>query len=215
MPQLEKTIYIGAFVHCKTLTELEICTDGAIGVDESGKIVFLSRSNGNERSSYPSDEGWEQAKTVKAPEHGFFFPGFIGMSFIQPISFVRTGTKVKRQMLFLVSRRYHVQLFLLQIDNTNAQIHTSTLPNIRTQASSANRHYSTGSTPTRSLWNHRSPISTRRGRYTTVSSHARSRTGPPQPATMPPSMSQPPICWRTSVRREDNAPSWGECAWTG
>lgn len=74
---LEKTVYTGPFVHCESLTQLDICNDGMIGVDETGKIAFVSRQS-RERPA-PDGEGWEQAKVVRVPDHGFFFPGFIGM----------------------------------------------------------------------------------------------------------------------------------------
>ena len=73
---LDKTIYVGPFVHCETLTELDVCPNGMIGVDERGKIAFILRSMKGRR--IPSDEGWEQAKIVRIQDHGFFFPGFIG-----------------------------------------------------------------------------------------------------------------------------------------
>ena len=71
-----KTIYAGTFIHCRSLTELEICPNGAIGVAENGKIAFV-RQNVNEDSA-PSENGWKDAKVVQTPENGFFFPGFIG-----------------------------------------------------------------------------------------------------------------------------------------
>ena len=73
---LEKTIYIGPFIHCESLTELDICPNGMIGVDEDGKIAFVLRSIKGRR--FPDGEGWEQAKIVRVQDHGFFFPGFIG-----------------------------------------------------------------------------------------------------------------------------------------
>ncbi|KAF2724592.1 guanine deaminase [Polychaeton citri CBS 116435] len=72
---LDKTIYIGAFVHCATLTELEICTGGSIGVGDDGKIAFVIKDRNSE--SLPA--GWEAAREVKIKDHGFFFPGFIGI----------------------------------------------------------------------------------------------------------------------------------------
>lgn len=74
---LEKTLYIGPFVHCDSLTELDICPKGMIGVDESGKIAFVIRSIKGQQ--IPIEEGWEEAKTVRINGPGFFFPGFIGM----------------------------------------------------------------------------------------------------------------------------------------
>ena len=76
-PSLEKTIYVGAFVHSKSLQELEICQTGAIGVDENGTIAFVERSVTDPEAPGKKD-GWESAKIVKVGENGFFFPGFIG-----------------------------------------------------------------------------------------------------------------------------------------
>lgn len=73
---LQKTIYIGAFVHSESLTELDVCPHGMIGVDEHGKIAFILRDVKGQQM--PSDQGWEQAKIVRITDHGFFFPGFIG-----------------------------------------------------------------------------------------------------------------------------------------
>jgi guanine deaminase len=80
MPGLERTIYLGSFVHSKTLQELDICTSGAIGVDENGKIAFIEREVG-ELKKLQSDKGWENAKVIKIHTVGFFFPGFIGRCF--------------------------------------------------------------------------------------------------------------------------------------
>lgn len=71
-----KTLYVGPFAHCKNLTELDICSNGMIGVGEDGKIAFVQRDVADSQSSAP--EGWEQAKVVRLSGHGFFFPGFIG-----------------------------------------------------------------------------------------------------------------------------------------
>ncbi|KAK5128296.1 hypothetical protein LTR85_002963 [Meristemomyces frigidus] len=72
---LEKTIYIGPFIHCETLTELDIAVHGMIGVGEDGKIAFVVRDVEGGQLSAP--DGWETAKIVQTPDHGFFFPGFI------------------------------------------------------------------------------------------------------------------------------------------
>ncbi|KAK3049353.1 hypothetical protein LTR09_009272 [Extremus antarcticus] len=72
---LEKTIYIGAFIQCATLTELDICENGMIGVDETGKIAFVLRESRGRK--FPDGEGWEEAKIVRILDYGFFFPGFI------------------------------------------------------------------------------------------------------------------------------------------
>lgn len=75
---LEKIVYVGPFAHCKTLEEVDICPDGAIGVNEEGIIAFVLRDVQAENKSF--GEGWEQAKVVRIKGHGFFFPGFIGTS---------------------------------------------------------------------------------------------------------------------------------------
>ncbi|CAI6339972.1 unnamed protein product [Periconia digitata] len=71
---IAKTVYAGAFVHSISLTELEICENGAIGVDEAGVIQFIER-NGSEE--WKEKEGWQSAKVVRLDGKGFFFPGFI------------------------------------------------------------------------------------------------------------------------------------------
>ncbi|KAF2033669.1 guanine deaminase [Setomelanomma holmii] len=72
-----KTIYLGSFVHSQTLTELEICRQGAIGVDENGVIDFVEKNISNISELKSKDSSWQDAKTVKIPGNGFFFPGFI------------------------------------------------------------------------------------------------------------------------------------------
>ena len=73
---LEKTIYIGTFIHCATLTELDVAVDAIIGVDEYGKIAFFHRDT--EGRQVTTEDGWDHAKVVKTKDHGFLFPGFIG-----------------------------------------------------------------------------------------------------------------------------------------
>ncbi|KAK4619915.1 putative guanine deaminase [Fulvia fulva] len=73
---LERTIYIGPFVHCESLTELDVAVNGMIGVDEAGKLAFVLRDAKGKQ--IPTQEGWEDAKVVRInARHGFFFPGFI------------------------------------------------------------------------------------------------------------------------------------------
>lgn len=72
---LEKTLYIGPFIHSESLDTLDICPNGMIGVNELGKIAFILRDIKGRR--FPSGEGWESAKVVRIQDHGFFFPGFI------------------------------------------------------------------------------------------------------------------------------------------
>ncbi len=73
---LQKTIYIGPFVHSESLTDLDICPNGMIGVNEAGKIAWILRDIKGRRM--PDGQGWEEAKIVRIQDHGFFFPGFIG-----------------------------------------------------------------------------------------------------------------------------------------
>ncbi|EKG20724.1 Amidohydrolase 1 [Macrophomina phaseolina MS6] len=75
--EIRKTIYVGAFVHCKSLEELDICEKGAIGVDEQGKIVFIERGADDVESITKRHTGWERAAIISIKDNGFFFPGFI------------------------------------------------------------------------------------------------------------------------------------------
>jgi guanine deaminase len=71
---IQKTIYVGPFVHCKSLAELDVC--------EKGVIVFVERDvegvHGVEKVREKYD-GWKDASVVRIEGEGFFFPGFIGM----------------------------------------------------------------------------------------------------------------------------------------
>lgn len=73
----EHTIYVGPFVHSKSLQELDICQMGAIGVDGTGKIAFVERDV-TDVDSISQKSGWNTAKIVRIQDNGFFFPGFIG-----------------------------------------------------------------------------------------------------------------------------------------
>lgn len=72
-----KTIYVGAFVHSKSLKELDICEKGAIGVNEQGKIVFVERAAEDLDVILKKHKGWSGAAIVRIKDQGFFFPGFI------------------------------------------------------------------------------------------------------------------------------------------
>lgn len=73
---LQKTLYIGPFVHSESLKQLDICLNGVIGVGEDGKIAFIRRDL--KGAQIPVEDGWEDAKVVRIGGVGFFFPGFIG-----------------------------------------------------------------------------------------------------------------------------------------
>ncbi|KAK8238437.1 hypothetical protein HDK90DRAFT_225650 [Phyllosticta capitalensis] len=76
-PEMQKTVYVGTFVHSKSLQELDICERGVIGVDVTGKIAFIERHTVDLETILKEHEGWSGAKVVKGHENGFFFPGFI------------------------------------------------------------------------------------------------------------------------------------------
>jgi guanine deaminase len=72
-----KTVYVGPIIQSKSLTDLDINLHGLIGVDENGKILFVQRDQ-----PARSDEEWVEADFVHLGENEFFFPGFIGMTYI-------------------------------------------------------------------------------------------------------------------------------------
>jgi hypothetical protein len=77
-----RSLFLGTFVHSKSLDELEYLKEAAVCVDEKGVIVAIEQDcdqNKAEQSLYPK-LGWSHGDvTVQtAKEGGFFFPGFIG-----------------------------------------------------------------------------------------------------------------------------------------
>ncbi|KAF2473320.1 guanine deaminase [Lindgomyces ingoldianus] len=72
-----KTIYCGTFAHCRSLSELDICAKGAIGVDEAGVIAFIEREVEEIEDVIKKYDGWNDAEVLQSGESGFFFPGFI------------------------------------------------------------------------------------------------------------------------------------------
>lgn len=76
-----KTVFIGAFVHCKSQHELDICQEGVIGVDEAGKIAFIER-DGMDADAAAKKHGWTSFEVVKLRDQGFYFPGFIGTIYL-------------------------------------------------------------------------------------------------------------------------------------
>jgi guanine deaminase len=74
---ISKTIYVGPFVHSTSLTSLEICSTGALGVDEDGLIQFVEKAFQNideVKSKHPS---YSSARTIQLPNNAFLFPGFV------------------------------------------------------------------------------------------------------------------------------------------
>ena len=81
---LKPTVYAGTFVHCISLTALEISEHGAIGVDAEGKISFVERNVPNIEQIL-AKHGWSTYEIVHVPAEGFFFPGFIGRCLSHPL----------------------------------------------------------------------------------------------------------------------------------
>lgn len=76
------TIYTGAFAHSISLSALEICENGAIGVDSTGTIAFIERNLSSSTSlselKHSKGPSWHSAQIISIPSNaGFFFPGFI------------------------------------------------------------------------------------------------------------------------------------------
>ncbi len=78
----QKCLFLGSFVHSKSLDELEFLHNAAAFVDEKGVIVAVEQNSDlkkAEETIYPK-LGWSGGEvSVRAAELGqFFFPGFIG-----------------------------------------------------------------------------------------------------------------------------------------
>ncbi|KAK7956350.1 Guanine deaminase [Apiospora aurea] len=82
-PALHKNqLFVGTFVHSKSLNQLDYLHDAAVAVDTSGKIVAIEPRCGHQGKAVEtmcSKLGWEAAEVqVQACNEGrFFFPGFI------------------------------------------------------------------------------------------------------------------------------------------
>ncbi|KAF8453665.1 hypothetical protein BGX38DRAFT_1090368 [Terfezia claveryi] len=72
-----KTIYYGTFIHSRTITNLDIINQGAIGVDDSGKIAFVERDVESPEKLFSKFPEWVGVRVLQTPKDGFFFPGFI------------------------------------------------------------------------------------------------------------------------------------------
>ena len=77
-----RSVFLGTFIHSKSLEELEFLHDTAVFVDEKGTIVAVEQGCGQREAEgvvFPK-LGWtEDEVTVKLAKPGqFFFPGFIG-----------------------------------------------------------------------------------------------------------------------------------------
>jgi guanine deaminase len=75
---IRPTIYLGAFVHSTSLTTLDICPSGAIGVDSTGTISFVEKESHDIQALQSQYPDFSTARIVKVPSpNSFFFPGFI------------------------------------------------------------------------------------------------------------------------------------------
>lgn len=85
---IQRTIYVGTFIHSASLTELEVLEDAAVSVDDgTGKILAVEKAV--TEGMVKLWEGEVGTKIVRAGEGQFFFPGFIGM-----ISFLHIGIRI-------------------------------------------------------------------------------------------------------------------------
>ncbi|KAI9050491.1 hypothetical protein LZ554_005654 [Drepanopeziza brunnea f. sp. 'monogermtubi'] len=80
-PTSEKTLFLGSFVHSKTLGNLEFLHDSAVCVDEKGLIVAIERDCDQKKvqETVLPRLGWTAGEiSVRASQRGqFFFPGFV------------------------------------------------------------------------------------------------------------------------------------------
>lgn len=81
---MSQTVFLGSFIHSKSLDELEYLHDTAVFVDEKGVIVAIEEKcdlKKAEETICPK-LGWSHSDvTIRTAKPGqFFFPGFIGIS---------------------------------------------------------------------------------------------------------------------------------------
>jgi guanine deaminase len=77
-----KSLFLGSFIHSKSLDDLEYLHNSAVCVDENGVIVAIEKDCDLKKAEvtlFPKF-GWSiEAVSVKTAKPGqFFFPGFIG-----------------------------------------------------------------------------------------------------------------------------------------
>lgn len=76
---IQRTVYVGTFIHSASLTELEVLENAAVSVDGgTGTILEIEKTVTGEMVKLW--EGDVRTKIVRAGEGQFFFPGFIGMA---------------------------------------------------------------------------------------------------------------------------------------
>jgi guanine deaminase len=75
-------VYLGTFIHSKSLDEIQILHDAAVFVDEQGKIVAIEKDikDVDAALNYCSKLDWEVDEVIARAcgKDQFFFPGFIG-----------------------------------------------------------------------------------------------------------------------------------------
>lgn len=85
-PVTGKSLFVGTFIHCKTLDELEYWHNTAVFVDQKGTIVAIEKDCDQQQAEQTilPKLGWttRDISVHIAKEHQFFFPGFIGSSFL-------------------------------------------------------------------------------------------------------------------------------------
>jgi len=79
-----RSLFLGLFIHCKSLEELEFLHDTAVLVDEKGVIVAIEPKCDQSRAEETllPRLGWSREEvSVRVAKAGqFFFPGFIGLN---------------------------------------------------------------------------------------------------------------------------------------
>lgn len=72
-------IFVGRLVHCKSLVQLEILTNAALGVTPDGTIAFVHRHDGpsDELRKLHAAEGFDNAEIVPIARSQFLFPGMV------------------------------------------------------------------------------------------------------------------------------------------
>jgi guanine deaminase len=82
MSPTQRSLFLGSFVHCKSLDKLETWHNAAVFVDENGVIVAIEQDMDLQRAkdTLIPRMGWVQGEYAvhMAKKGGFFFPGFIG-----------------------------------------------------------------------------------------------------------------------------------------
>lgn len=74
---------MGTFVHSKSAQELDSVRNGAVAVDEAGKIQAVVRDAASADDALTQalkETGWQMdnVQITRASESEFYFPGFIG-----------------------------------------------------------------------------------------------------------------------------------------